>query len=199
MDGRPLTALPTSAACRHVGAREGFEVLFIASTPNGLRLQGHSTAVEDGEAWAVRYDITVDAQSRTRSAHVTGQSSAGTHEVLIERTAGEWRVGGLARPEFAGCEDVDLEASAFTNALPVRRLALAVGEAANAPAVYVRAADLRIERLEQRYERLADDGPRSRYDYSAPRFDYADVLVYDQSGLIVDYPGLAVREWTSGD
>ena len=192
-----MTPLPISAACRHVGAREGFEVLFIASTADGHRLQGHSTAVEDGEAWAVRYDIAVDPEWRTRSAHVTGHSSSGARSLLIERTDGGWQVGGQDRSELAGCEDVDLEASAFTNALPVRRLALEVGQSADAPAVYVRATDLSIERLEQRYLRLEDDGNRSRYDYSAPRFDYADVLVYDESGLILDYPGLAVREQTS--
>ena len=75
----------------------------------------------------------------------------------------------------------------------MRRLGLDVGEAADAPAVYVRAPDLRVERLEQRYVRLEDGGSGSRYDYTAPAFDFAAVLVYDEAGLMVDYPGLAVR------
>jgi uncharacterized protein len=185
---------PPSAACRHLGARDGFEVLFIRPAADGYHLEGHSTAVEDGEAWGVRYDVTVDSAWRTCSARVVGQSASGKREVLIEKDRqGEWRANGHALPGLAGCLDVDLEASAFTNILPVRRLALAVGEAADAPAVYVRAADLRVERLEQRYARLENDAGRSRYDYAAPVFDYAAVLVYDESGLIVDYPGLAVR------
>jgi uncharacterized protein len=36
---------------------------------------------------------------------------------------------------------------------PARRLELAVGRHADAPAAYVRAEDLRVERLEQRYLR----------------------------------------------
>jgi hypothetical protein len=142
----------------------------------------------------VRYDITVDSSWRTRSAHILGQSASGTREALIEKDEqGAWRLDGQALSGLAGCVDVDLEASAFTNTFPVRRLALEVGAAAEAPAVYVRAPDLRVERLEQRYLRLEDDGSRSRYDYAAPAFDYAAVLVYDDSGLIVEYPGLAVR------
>jgi hypothetical protein len=91
--------------------------------------------------------------------------------------------------------DVDLEASAFTNALPVNRLGLDVGQHADAPAAYVRAHDLRVERLEQHYTRLTGDGTRSRYDYRAPRFDFTAVLVYDEFGLVLDYPGIAVRAY----
>jgi uncharacterized protein len=186
--------LPSSAACRHLGAREGFEVLFMRPEAEGYRLDGQSTAVEDGEAWSLRYSIVVDADWLTRSAHVIGRSASGTREVSIEGDgSGGWRVDGRARPELAGLLDVDLEASAFTNAFPVHRLALEIGGAADAPAVYVRAPDLRVERLEQHYARLVDDGSRSRYDYKAPAFDFAAVLVFDESGLIVDYPGLAVR------
>jgi hypothetical protein len=77
--------------------------------------------------------------------------------------------------------------------LPVLRLGLHVGQRANAPAVYLRALDLRVERLEQRYARLELDGERSRYDYAAPDLDFRCVLVYDEFGLVLDYPGIAVR------
>jgi hypothetical protein len=75
----------------------------------------------------------------------------------------------------------------------LHRLGLAVGAAADAPAVYVRAVDGRVERVGQTYERLADDGVQPRYDYRSPAFDFACVLVYDEGGLIVDYPGIATR------
>jgi hypothetical protein len=32
-----------------------------------------------------------------------------------------------------------------------------------------------------------------RYDYASPRFDYRNELVYDEFGLVLDYPDLAVR------
>jgi hypothetical protein len=70
---------------------------------------------------------------------------------------------------------------------------LAVGASADAPAAYVRAQDLSVERMEQRYRRLSNEGERSRYDYESPAFDTRCVLVYDGSGLVLDYPGIAVR------
>jgi uncharacterized protein len=70
---------------------------------------------------------------------------------------------------------------------------LGVGREADAPAVYVRALDLAVERLDQRYARIHDDGPRLRFDYVAPVFDYEDRLVYDTAGLVLEYPGIASR------
>jgi uncharacterized protein len=121
-------------------------------------------------------------------------AAAGGWELRLEANGeGGWQVDGEPAPDLDGCLDVDLEASVFTNALPVHRLRLAVGASADAPAAYVRVPEPQIERLEQRYERLTDDGERSRYDYAAPAFAFGDVLVYDASGLILDYPGIAVR------
>jgi hypothetical protein len=191
---RPPTELPATAAWRHVGARDGFEVLFLERADDGCRFRGHATAVEEGVAWNVGYTIAVDAGWATRTVHVLSRSALGEREVRIERhPTGGWRVNGRHAPELTDCEDVDLEASAFTNAFPVHRLMLDIGESADAPAAYVRAPNLRVERLEQRYVRLPDDGVRPRYDYEARVFEYRDVLVYDENGLVLAYPGIAER------
>jgi uncharacterized protein len=186
--------LPATAAWRHLDARVGFEVVFLRRDTDGYQLDGHSTAVEDGQAWGIRYALTVDAGWATRSAHIVGRSAVGVNEVRVEGDGvGGWWVDGTRAPHLDGCLDVDLEASAFTNALPVHRLALEVGQQADAPAAYVRALDLRVERLGQSYRRLEDDGEHSHYDYVSPAFDFRAELVYDEFGLVLDYPGIAVR------
>jgi uncharacterized protein len=106
--------------------------------------------------------------------------------------AGGWRLDGHVAGHLDGCLDVDLESSAMTNAFPVHRLALSVGSAGAAPAVFVRSG-LSVERLEQGYARLSDDGPRQRYHYAAPTFGFESSLVFDESGLLLDYPGIATR------
>jgi|tagenome__1003787_1003787.scaffolds.fasta_scaffold20985294_6 hypothetical protein len=185
---------PAVAAWQHRHARSGFEVVYIENAEPGLLVDGYVSAVEEGEAWAVEYRIAADQSWTARSARVRGRSLSGTRELLLEHDgAGAWTVNGSPAPELDGCHDVDLEASAFTNAFPVRRLGLAAGEQADAPAAYVRARDLVVERLEQRYMRLPDAGSRQRFHYVSPGFDFEAELVYDESGLIVDYPGIAVR------
>jgi uncharacterized protein len=189
-----VTELPVSAAWRHVEARAGFEVVFPSREAGGLRFDGHTTGVEAGQAWGVRYSVLVDDDWRTRRARVVSRSAMGTRELELERDGAQgWLVGGAPVPHVEGCVDVDLEASAFTNAFPVRRLALAPGQSAEAPAVYVRAPDLRVERLEQSYRRVEDDGAHKRFEYVSPQFEFEAVLVYDRDGFVVDYPGIAER------
>jgi uncharacterized protein len=188
-----FTELPPRAAWRHQDARDGFETVFF--TPSGgYELEGCTAAVEFGEAWFVQYAISVDVDWRTTSARVRGRSRLGEHEVRITGDGnGHWHINGVPAPELDGCLDVDLESSACTNAAPVHRLGLPIGAGADAPAVYVRELDLRVERLEQQYLRIADDGARQRFDYRSPGFDFACELAYDEAGLVLEYPGIATR------
>lgn len=191
--------LPPAAAWRHRGARDGFEVVFAQTDAGGYQLEGTTTATEDGDAWAVHYAVAVDLAWRTRSASIIGWSARGRRELRLECDGhGAWRVDGRPAPELAGCLDVDLESSVVTNTLPVHRLRLGVGEGAGAPAAYVRALDLAVERLDQRYVRVDDVDGRSVYAYEAPRFDYAGRLEYDACGLLLDYPGIAERVLVNG-
>ncbi|WP_255354292.1 MULTISPECIES: putative glycolipid-binding domain-containing protein [Frankia] len=130
----------------------------------------------------------------SREATVRGRSATGSRSVTLEADrGGRWLVNGAVAADLEGFRDVDLESSAVTNALPVRRLDLAVGQRADAPAAYVRAVDLTVHRLEQTYTRAADDGSCQRYDYTDPTFAFACQLTYDDSALVVNYPGIATR------
>ena len=186
--------VPVTAAWHHQGARSGFEVVYFDARGDGCRIQGWTTAIEDGATWAVEYVLEVDPAWATRSAALRGRSASGSCSVLLEADGnGHWLVGGEPAHRLDGCVDVDLEASVMTNALPVRRMGLPVAAAAGAPAAYVRAAGLAVERLEQAYTRATDAAAGQRYDYAAPAFGFRACLVYDESGLVLDYPGIAVR------
>jgi hypothetical protein len=192
---------PETAAWRHVAARTGFEVVFFRPLEGGPfdgghRIEGCTTAVEDLQTWVVDYAIDVDDGWITRRARITSRSAAGVRHTLLEADGrGDWLIDGAPAPHLGGCLDVDLESSALTNAFPVHRMRLAVGAGSAAPAAFVRAVDLAVERLDQHYTRTPDGDASGdpRYDYAAPIFDVSCRLVYDKSGLVLDYPGLAVR------
>jgi uncharacterized protein len=178
--------LPSFAAWRFVDAVDGFEVVY----PGPRRLRGHTSAVEDGRPYAVRYDIALDDRWRTREVRVSSDTVEGPRStVLLSDGDGHWTVDGMAAPQLDGLVDVDLEASACTNTLPVHRLPLPAGEVVAASAVYVRALDLSVTRLDQTYRRLGD----RTFDYASEGGAFRAVLEYDSTGLIVDYPGIAVR------
>jgi hypothetical protein len=190
----PFGVLPATAAWHHRDVRLGFEVAYFQHDGHGYHINGCTTATEDGQTWIVSYAIRLDESWTTRSARITGRSASGIRHAHLEADGlGRWRVDGELASHLDGCLDVDLESSAMTNALPVHRMSLPIGARASAPAAYVRALDLRVERLDQDYSRIADEGRYQRYDYTAPVFGFACRLVYDESGLVLDYPGLAVR------
>lgn len=187
---RPLPE-PVTAAWRHRDVRDGFEVAFLRPSLDGWTLTGASSLVEGGVAWTVRYTIAVDHGWRSRRAEVVTSSAAGTRTVALDAVAdGRWRVDGGAARHLDGLLDVDVEASAATTTLPLRRLVLTAGQRADAPAAWVR-LNGDVERLEQTYARLDGDG--QRYDYRAPAFDVRSRLVFAADGFVADYPGIAVR------
>jgi hypothetical protein len=185
--------LPAIAAWQHHDARMGFEVAAFTTCAGGYRVHGATSAADDGEVWHVEYDIVLDSDWTTRSARVGSWSAAGRRSVALDRDgAAGWSVNGERAPELDECLDVDLESSVLTNAFPVHRRCSEAGISWSAPAVYVGAADLTVTRLDQRYTYLASD-ERHHYAYEAPAFDFRCQLDYDASGLVLHYPGIAVR------
>jgi hypothetical protein len=102
-------------------------------------------------------------------------------------------IGGERCAQLDGCLDLDLEASLVTNMAPVHRLSLRVGQRSEAPAVYVRTRNLKVERLEQTYARIPDAGGRVVFDYESPRFSYRADLQFARDGLVLVYPNIGWR------
>jgi hypothetical protein len=86
--------------------------------------------------------------------------------------------------DVAGALDVDLTVTPATNTLPVRRLGLEVGQAADLWMAWIQFPDLEVIPSEQRYERLTQD----RWRFSTG--DFQAELVVDRDGLVLDYGGL---------
>jgi hypothetical protein len=186
--------LPASACWLHQGLRLGFEVVYFRTQPSIVRIEGTTTGLQDGDVWVATYRLELDDSWKTRAAWISIGTVSDTYERVLESDGdGHWKIDGVASHELDGCLDIDLEWSAVTNALPVHRLGLRAGEQAAVPAAYVRLDGGRIERLEQIYALVDDGDGHQSYDYEAPQFDFRCQLVYDDSGLVVDYPGIAKR------
>ena len=69
--------------------------------------------------------------------------------------SGRWgEMNGAHRTELDGCYDIDLACTPFTNTLPIRRLPLLEGDAAELPVVHVDPETLEVRPVVQRYTRL---------------------------------------------
>ncbi|ANP71192.1 putative glycolipid-binding domain-containing protein [Cryobacterium arcticum] len=190
-----LKTLPRQASWRHSGVRQGFEVLFTDSGPRGHRLRGVSTAVEDASAWSVDYSIDLDPVWRTQEVRAAASTVDGERHTVLRRSADRgWEVDGIPRADLTGCVDVDFESSCVTNTLPLHRLEFVAGEPVRVPAAFVRANDLSIVRLEQEYTLTALSPRGLSFHYESRSFDVTCELTFDTAGLILAYPGIAVRD-----
>jgi uncharacterized protein len=162
---------------------------------NGWRLHGSAVFALHGERCLLEYDAQCDASWRARSASVAGW--IGRRHVALEiaaDTEGTWYLNSDAQPAVAGCIDVDLNFTPATNLIAIRRLALRVGERADAPAAWLRFPELRLERLEQEYRRIDSE----QYGYAAPDVGYSGVLRVLPVGFVTLYPGLWELEAVEG-
>lgn len=103
---------------------------------------------------------------------------------------GRWgELNGAHRPDLDGCTDIDLHATPFTNSLPIRRLRLDPGEAAEVTAAVVDVETLGVIPVGQRYEHL----PTGIWRKTHLRTGLSSEFRVDQYGLVHDEPELFRR------
>ncbi len=100
---------------------------------------------------------------------------------------------GVLAPELAGALDVDLGFTPATNTLPIRRLALAVGESAPVRSAWLRFPEFRLEPLEQTYTRESEQ--TFRYRAQIDNEPFVARLDTDVFGRVLSYEGLWEAEF----
>jgi uncharacterized protein len=154
---------------------------------DGWHLSGVAVFTEAGQPCRVGYDVACGSNWTTRRCSLRGHAGTALIALDIERNAaGAWMANGVMDPSLNGCDDIDLGFTPATNLLPIRRLELAVGASAMVNAAWVRFPELTTEVLDQVYTRLTND----RYLYESAGGSFRREIVVDQSGFVLDYPGL---------
>jgi uncharacterized protein len=163
----------------------GHDACRLDGDQTGWRLDGAAVFHQDGVPARLTYHVACDLAWRTRHGEVRGWLGPRSVELRITRSPeGAWTLDGRDVPGLEGCVDLDLGFTPATNVLPVRRLALAEGEAADAAAAWLDVSAGTLEVLPQRYERRGD----GFYWYEAP--GYTGLLEVTPAGFIRRYPGL---------
>ncbi|MCP3139800.1 putative glycolipid-binding domain-containing protein [Pyxidicoccus xibeiensis] len=163
----------------------GSEYFELRESGEGWQLAGSVVLVEDGAPFAVDYTVTCDGQWATREAriHLRRGGVAQSLHLRVDAQRRWWR-GDEEVPQFRGLTDVDLAFTPSTNTLPIRRLALDVGQGSDVTAAWVRMPDLSLEPLPQRYTRLT----QSRYRYESRGGSFTAEVEADAHGLVMTYP-----------
>lgn len=156
-------------------------------TMDGRRALGEGTVRSARGELVVAYRVECDAAWRVRRLEARSDQARIS---LSADGAGHWSKAGKPAPQLDGCIDVDIQATPFTNTIPIRRLQLAEGQAQALRVVYVAVPSLAASAVLQTYTCLRT-GQGYRYEGYPAGFT-ADLTV-DQDGFVLDYPGLFER------
>lgn len=141
--------------------------------------------------YRIQYEIEWDENWRTREVDIDVMVAQTPHSfhLSVDEHAHWFDGDGRELSEFAGCFDVDIWPTPFTNTLAVRRLALAPGERELVTVVWVDALAGEIMTARQAYTCL----DHSTYRFESLERGFIAELAVDDYGLVVDYPGLFER------
>lgn len=182
--------------------RPGLESLELAVRDGGVTADGAVLVVLDGVPTEIRYRLEYDrgwrfVRGMIRSRTAPEGEGPAERTLEIEREdrpdgAPAWRIDGEPRPDLAGCTDLDLMVTPFTNTPPLRTRPLAPGEARALRVAWVRWPGLAVEPVEQEYRRLDDPAPEVpvapvRYRYRNLDSGFEAELTVDGDLLVIDY------------
>lgn len=165
--------LPGHEACR-----------LFSSDPN-WHLEGTAVFSHEQRPCRLNYQVRCDAAWRTLSASVEGWLGDRVIDLQIRTDPdGHWWLNEVGQSDVTGCTDVDLNFSPSTNLLPIRRLSLKIGEAANVKAAWLRFPGFELEQLPQQYRRLDE----TTYRYESAGGKFVTDLKVNSSGFVINYP-----------
>jgi uncharacterized protein len=176
----------------------GHDAATFRLTDNRAELRGMAVFYDEAGPTSLSYRVHSDASWRTTDATVEGWSGTKAVDIWASRdSAGGWTLNGVPYPAVSGCVDLDLSFTPATNLLPLRRLELAVGDAAEVRSAWLEWPAAVLSPLIQRYARRS----ATEYDYEAdlPGDEkFVAVLRVDSSGWVVDYGDLWQAEVGKG-
>ncbi|WP_435155916.1 putative glycolipid-binding domain-containing protein [Haladaptatus sp. DFWS20] len=162
-----------------------------------VRADGVVVGVAEGEEpkepFRVRYRVQCDESGMVEKANIDSFSENSRIELEHDGN-GNWTKNGEPAPELAGCKDVDIAVTPFTNTIPIRRLDWELGKRETISVVYLDVPAMTAKAVEQRYtclEPLDSDGGLFRYE--SLESEFTAELPVDTDGVVLDYPSVFRR------
>jgi uncharacterized protein len=168
----------------------GHDAATLREAEGGAELRGMAVFRDERGPTALHYGVRCDAEWRTTEAAIDGWCGTRTVELRVQRAGADgWALNGVPCPAVAGCVDLDLSFTPATNLLPLRRLDLQVGQAAEVRSAWLEWPAAVLTPLVQRYARRSI----AEYDYEADlpgTAKFTGVLRVEPRGWVLDYAGL---------
>lgn len=172
----------------------GLEHLHIQQTNEGMVIDSVVIGVKERIPFRLWYNIQTDRDWRVRECTLRLLGSGNQGITLHADGEGHWTdVGGVQLSALQRCIDVDISVTPFTNTLPIRRLSLDPGQAADLLVAYIAVPEMEVRVASQRYSCLESRTDGGRYQYESLTSGFTRELPVDAQGLVLDYPGIWKR------
>ncbi|OHV13937.1 putative glycolipid-binding domain-containing protein [Kushneria phosphatilytica] len=170
----------------------GTERLRVMTSAEGLLAHGVAVGRTPECPYAFDYRVRLDEQGRCRRLGL----QALLEEWRLELTSdgeGNWQLNGVDREDLAGCIDIDLAFTPFSNSLPIRRYNWSAGDTCELAVVHLTLPEMKAHPARQRYTCRE---PGYSFDYHNLDSGYESAIMIDGDGWVIEYPGLFRREAT---
>jgi len=165
--------------------RAGHEAARLSSRDGQWLLDGSAVFQHEEQPCRLEYAIICDSAWNTTSVRVDGSVGPRDVSVVIEvDVKRQWTMNGVRVEQVSNCLDVDLNFSPSTNLLPIRRLALAVGDQAMVRAAWLCFPGFELEPLEQIYRRESAE----IYGYESAGGRFKTRIDVNGDGFVTRYP-----------
>ncbi len=176
----------------------GMEHLHLTEEQHGFTANGLILAVKENIPYRIRYTIHCDTSWHVHEVHIEAFDSHLPQIHLKSDGKGHWTTGTHERIALLdGCIDVDISATPFTNTIAMQRLGLAVGEVAEIAVAYINVPTMQVTAVKQRYTYVESNDDGEHYQYAGYPSGYQAKLVVDRDKLVIAYPDLFMRVWSS--
>ena len=176
----------------------GMEHLHLIEEQHGFTAQGLLLVVKENVPYRIKYSVVCDISWHVREVRVELLDNTVPQIHLKANGKGHWTTGTNEQIiALDGCIDVDISTTPFTNTIAIQRLGLAIGEVAEITVAYIDVPTMQVMPVKQRYTctKSSDDG--EHYQYAGYSSGYQAELVVDRDKLIIAYPNLFMRVWSS--
>ncbi|TCK27190.1 putative glycolipid-binding domain-containing protein [Pseudonocardia endophytica] len=176
-------------------AGPGLEAARVVLGGGGMRAVGRMVRTTDNGVFTASYRLVVGTSGALERLVVDAAGEDRERQLTITRNEdGVWLAdegSGASRIDAGDALDVDLAFSPVFNALPIRRLDLHRESSEHTvPMVFLALPELTVEVTEQTYRTVSLSEP-AVVGFSAG--DFAAEITVDPDGMVVDYPGIALR------
>ena len=162
----------------------------ILTEDDEIRADGMAVGEIRSTAYRIHYELVCDTKWNLRQL-VMRDLIGGQAMRLLRLRDGRWL--GESDHEIqalAGCTDVDIMITPFTNTLPIRRLSWELAQSRDIAVAYISVPELSVSRMDQRYTCLSQDENGGKYRYESVRSGFTAEVTVDRDGLVVDYPNI---------